>query len=308
MRPVVLALTALLLLLPTVVCAAPAALPTTGLNEQTGFIDITPAHGGGAPTRMQYTMYRPDGPGPFPWLLVNHGRSRNPKSQPADRPLVLARHMVARGYAVVAPMRRGFASTPGTYRHNACAYLRRIDADGWGTLDDWGFTEEAFDLHAFVNAFVRRPEVDRHRIVMVSQSGGFTSTLGYMTTPHAGALGYINFVGGGFSYCGGKEDLALTRQAGAHLGRHVKRPGLWIYAQQDSFVSAATYRIMFNSFVAAGGKASWVVLAPPIEEGHYMMGDERAVPTWWPSVEAFLQQLNLPTEVRYRVVPDARRR
>ncbi len=281
--------------------ASALVLPVTGLNERTAFIEITPADGGGERIRMQYTLYRPDGPGPFPLALINHGRSRDPRSQPADRPVVLAREMVARGYAVVAPMRRGFAETLGRYQDNPCTYHRRIDADGLAHQREWDATEEAFDLHAFVNAVVGFREIDRSRIVLVSQSGGFTSTLGYMTTPRIGVLGYINFVGGGFSDCAGQDDLGLTRQAGAQLGRQVKRPGLWIYASRDSFVSARTYRVMFDSFVAAGGDASWIELDPPIEEGHYMLGDKRAVSVWWPHVETFLQRLGLPTEVRYRV-------
>ena len=152
-------------------------LPASGLNETTGFVDIAPTQKGGIPIRMQYTMYRPDGPGPFPLVLVNHGRSSDPRSQPADRPTVLARQMVARGYAVVAPMRRGFAQTQGRYEYNGCVHHRRTDADGLGVATDWDLTDEAFDLHAFLNTIVGWRVIDRSRIVMVSQSGGFTSTL-----------------------------------------------------------------------------------------------------------------------------------
>ena len=122
-----------------------------------------------------------------------------------------------------------------------------------------------------------------------------------MMLPRSGAKGYINFVGGGFSYCAGKDSRDLARRAGASLGAQVRRPGLWIYARQDSFVSATTYRAMFERFVSAGGAATWVLLAPAIEEGHYMLGDDRAVPDWWPHVEGFLQRLGLPTEHRYRI-------
>lgn len=262
-------------------------LPETALNERTGSVRIVPSKGGGERIRMQYTLYQPDGLGPFPLVVFNHGVSSDPRTQAAARPLVLARQLVTRGYAVVAPMRRGFAQTQGSYRYNFCVYHRGIDVDGLGAEKDPGMTEETFDLHAFVNEIVGLRQVDRSRIVLVSQSGGFSSVLGYMTMPRSGALGYINFVGGGFSYCAGKDNLALARQAGAGLGQRVKRPGLWIYSRQDSFVSAATYRVMFDRFVSVGGKASWVELAPPIEEGHYMLGEERAVSTWWPHVEAF---------------------
>lgn len=294
------------LVLPSAVLAGEGALPVTGLNERTRFVQIVPGKGGGERIRMQYTVYLPDGPGPFPLVLVNHGTDSNPRMQPVDRPIVLAREMVARGYAVVAPMRRGFAGTQGRYQHNSCVEHRRIDVQGLGSSKDWSMTDEVFDLHAFINAIVGMPEIDRSRIVMVSQSGGFTSTLGYMTMPRSGALGYINFVGGGFSYCAGKVNLALASQSGMRLGQKVQRPGLWIYARQDSFVSAATYRVMFNSFVSAGGKASWVELNPPIEEGHYMLGEDKAVSTWWPHVEAFLQSLGLPTHVRYKIAESSR--
>jgi dienelactone hydrolase len=273
--------------------------PVTGLNERTVFIEITPTINGGERFRMQYTLYHPDGPGPFPVAVVNHGRSRDPGSQPVDRPTVLARELVARGYAVVAPMRRGFAGTPGNYMGNGCLDHGRMDGDRSLHLHDWDVTDEVFDLRAFIDAIVDLHEIDRSRIVMFSQSGGFTSTLGYMTAPRSGVLGYINFVGGGFD-CVGRQDLSLG-QAGEQLGGQVKRPGLWIYARQDSFVPAAAYHVMFDSFVAAGGDASWIELAPHIKEGHYMLGNKRAVSVWWPHVETFLRRLGLPTEVRYRV-------
>ncbi|AOW12459.1 hypothetical protein LPB72_08500 [Hydrogenophaga crassostreae] len=255
---------------------------------------------------MPYTLFLPDGPGPFPLIVFNHGVSIDPRSQATARPLVLARQMVARGYAVVAPMRRGFAQTQGSYRYNYCVYHRGIDVDGLGTEKDPGMTDETFDLHAFVNEIVGLREVDRSRIVLVSQSGGFAPVLGYMTMPRSGALGYINFVGGGFSYCARKDNLALARQAGAALGQKVKRPGLWIYSRQDSFVSAATYRVMFDRFVSVGGEATLVELNPPIDEGHYMIGEEKAVSTWWPHVEGYLRHLGLPTEVRFVVAGGAR--
>lgn len=303
----VLAAIAMTFVLPPTASAGEKSLPVTGLNARTGSVQLVPSKGGGERIRMPYTLYMPDGPGPFPLVVFNHGVSSDPRSQATARPLILASQMVARGYAVVAPMRRGFAQTQGSYQYNACVYHRRIDVDGWGTERDPAMTEEAFDLHAFLGEIVGLSKVDPSRIVLVSQSGGFSPTLGYMTMPRSGVLGYINFVGGGFSYCAGKESASLARQAGAVLGKRVKRPGLWIYARQDSFVSAGIYRVMFDKFVSSGGKASWVLLNPPIDEGHYMLSEAGAVPIWWPHVEAFLRELGLPTDLRFEVVGDARR-
>lgn len=280
------------------------ALPALKLIERSGFVWVGGDKGGGGERiRMQYKLYLPEGQGPFPLIISNHGRNSVPRAQHVNRPIVLALEMVARGYAVIAPMRRGFANSDGSAQINSCVDRRRIDARGLGSSQDWGMSSEVIDLHAFVNQIVGLREVDRTRMVMVSQSGGFTSTLGYMTMPRHGVLGYINFVGGGFSYCGPDENVNtnFARRSGRDLGPRVKRPGLWIYAKQDSYVSATAYRTMFDSFTSAGGKASWVLLEPPIEEGHFMLGHYAAVSTWWPHVEFFLKQLNLPTELRYRV-------
>lgn len=277
-----------------------AALPVTAVNEEVGYLPVRPATGGGAQFPMQYTLYKPDGPGPFPLVVVNHGQTRNPRAQPRDQPRVLAFQFVARGYAVVAPMRRGFAGTPGSYRSNYCVDSRHLDKQGRGNQQSWDFTEETFDLHAFINQIVGRPDVDRSRMLMVSQSGGFTSTLGYLTAPRSGLRGYVNFVGGGFISCDGSKG-SESRAAGAELGPRVRREGLWIYAKRDSFVSAASARVLYDAFVRSGGRAQWLELDPPIEEGHYMLGDFRAVATWWPHVEAFLRKLEMPTDVRFRV-------
>lgn len=197
-----------------------AALPITAVNEEVGTLPIEPAPGGGSRLQMQYTLYKPDGPGPFPLVVVNHGQGRNPRTQPRDRPIVLAFQMVARGYAVVAPMRRGFAGTPGERRGNHCVDSRRLDKQGWGNEQSWDFTEEAFDLHAFINQIVGRRDIDRSRILIVSQSGGLTSTLGYMTTPRSGLRGYVNFVGGGFISCEGSKGTE-SNAAGVELGPRV---------------------------------------------------------------------------------------
>jgi dienelactone hydrolase len=294
-------LVVLLLLLPLRAAAQTETLRWTNLNERVEEISIVPAPGGGERINMSFTSYRPDGPGPFPLVIVNHGQSSNPRTQARDRPIVLARELVARGYAVVAPMRRGFAETPGTFLSNPCVIHRRIDKDGLGWLSHLDSTGEVFDLHAFVNAIVARPYVDRTRLLLVSQSGGLTSTLGYMTTARASVRGYINFVGGGFFRCGREHRPDMSRAAGQELGPAMRGKGLWIYATQDSFVPAAEARVMFDSLIATGARTHWIELAPPIEEGHYMIGEFRAVPTWWPHVESFLNELGLPTERRYRV-------
>ena len=76
------------------------------LNEQ---IIKIPA-GRAQDVQLETTVFRPPGPGPFPLLIVNHGKAPgNPKLQARDRFIYLATAFVRRGYAVMVPMRTGFA-------------------------------------------------------------------------------------------------------------------------------------------------------------------------------------------------------
>ena len=66
----------------------------------------------GALTLAGY-VYKPDGPGPFPTLVWNHGSEPNPGGGPQFDSV--AAIFVPAGYVVVAPMRRGHSDSRGTY-------------------------------------------------------------------------------------------------------------------------------------------------------------------------------------------------
>ena len=55
-------------------------------------------------------IHRPDGQGPFPAILYNHGSERQPGSKPE-----IAAVFNARGYVVLVPHRRGHGRSPGPY-------------------------------------------------------------------------------------------------------------------------------------------------------------------------------------------------
>ena len=55
-------------------------------------------------------LWKPDGPGPFPAVLWNHGSEGSPGWQP-----VLGQFYTAHGYVFFIPHRRGQGRSPGTY-------------------------------------------------------------------------------------------------------------------------------------------------------------------------------------------------
>ena len=55
---------------------------------------------------LETTIYRPDGAGPFPVAIINHGKAPgDARFQARYRPAQAARYFLQRGYAVVVPMR-----------------------------------------------------------------------------------------------------------------------------------------------------------------------------------------------------------
>ena len=66
------------------------------LNEQ---IIMLPVGGGFGATQLETTIFKPNGDGPFPLALINHGKSPgNPLFQERARFLMAANALVARGY------------------------------------------------------------------------------------------------------------------------------------------------------------------------------------------------------------------
>src|SRR5258707_7854607 len=58
-------------------------------------------------------LFKPDGPGPFPAILWNHGSEKNPGGGPQFD--AVAGIFVPHGYVVFAPVRRGHQMSEGSY-------------------------------------------------------------------------------------------------------------------------------------------------------------------------------------------------
>src|SRR6266536_1283461 len=89
-----------------------AVLPRASDAQPRPFNKQRVTYTNGALTLVGY-IYKPDGPGPFPTLVWNHGSEPNPGGGPQFDSV--AAIFVPAGYAVVAPMRRGHSDSQGTY-------------------------------------------------------------------------------------------------------------------------------------------------------------------------------------------------
>src|SRR5262249_18356129 len=78
-------------------------------------------------------VYKPDGPGPFPTVIWNHGSEKTPgRSRQFD---AVADIFVPAGYVVFAPSRRGHDSSDGAYFSGFIeAAVKKGGPDGAGRL------------------------------------------------------------------------------------------------------------------------------------------------------------------------------
>ena len=257
--------------------AAPR-IENTALLEQVVMIPAS------ADVKLETTIFKPPGNGPFPILIMNHGKALgDPHEQQRDRFLVISREFVKRGYAVVIPMRKGFSKSTGQYVEAAC------DMTANGKI-------QAHDLDAVLRYIAKQPWADGHRIVAAGQSYGGLATLALGTHGFPGLKGLINFAGGLRTYgtdCAWQTSLV---NAFAEFGKRATVPSIWFYGQNDSFFNPELASRMHQAYVADGANAKLLSFGPFKKDAHGMSGSWDGVKIWWPKTEEFLRQIGMPTE------------
>ncbi|HTI19120.1 MAG TPA: prolyl oligopeptidase family serine peptidase [Trinickia sp.] len=254
------------------------------LNER---VVRVPVDGTGNIT-LETTIFKPDGPGPFPLVVFNHGKiAGDPGAQSRSRPLAFAREFVRRGYVVVAPNREGFANSDGTYRQEGC----NVEKNG---------IMQADDVAATIAYMSQQPYVDASRIVVAGTSHGGLATIAYGMRAAPGVRGLINFSGGlRQDACSGWQNN-LTH-AFESYGEHVQLPSLWLYGDNDSIWTPELTARMYAAYTDQGASATMVDVGRYKNDAHRLVVDRDSVSLWWPSVEAFLNRIHMPTRTEYRV-------
>lgn len=262
------------------------------VNEQ---VVMIAKKGGLFSFELETTIYKPDGDGPFPLVIINHGKSfGDPRFQGRARHSAAARFFLQRGYAVLMPMRQGFSKSTGNYIGGGC----NIDSNG---------LQQAQDTKAALDWAVSQTWADKANILIMGQSHGGWTTLAFGTLNYPGVRGLVNFAGGlRQDSCAGWEG-SLARAAGGY-GKETQVPSLWFYGDNDSFFAPYTFRPMFEKYTAAGGKAELVAFGNFGSDAHSMFGSRAGLPIWQPKVNAFMQSIGLPTAItqaKYGNAPSA---
>jgi dienelactone hydrolase len=238
---------------------------------------------------METTVFQPNGPGPYPLLIINHGKDAGPPSQQQrDRFIFMATAFVKRGYAVMVPMRQGFANSTGRYRDYGC----NMTANGYA---------QAEDVRAAVEFARAQDWIDGERIVVAGQSYGGMATLALGTRELPGVRGLINFAGGLRDIANRCDWRSELLRAFGTYGASNRMASLWLYGANDSLFGPDLVNRLHDAYVRAGGQARLVEFGNFKRDAHGLIASRDGEKIWWHETEPFLKQIGMPTEERYKV-------
>jgi dienelactone hydrolase len=232
---------------------------------------------------METTLFKPDGNGPFPVVVINHGKSPgNNHLQSRNRAMPATREFLQRGYAVVLPMRQGFSKSGGAAVGEGC----NIEGNG---------EAQAEDVKSVVAWLGQQPWADTSQMIMMGQSHGGLTTLAYAQEPHPGFKLFVNFAGG-LKRTGGCQWETALKGAYAAYGSKTKVPSLWFYGENDSYFPPSVIKPAFEAYQSAGGPAEMIAYGVFGADAHAMFGSYSGLPIWWKRVEEKLAVVALPSK------------
>jgi dienelactone hydrolase len=265
-------------------CAALAFPAAAALRES---VMRVPVADRGEVATIEVTVFRPEGDGPFPIVVLSHGSPRTAalrRKQGRRRLLAQSERFVAMGFAVLVPTRRGYGESGGRW------------AEGYGRCSDPDYyragLESALDLRAAVDAVRGERWADTKHVLLAGQSAGGFASVAASSMPFEGLAGVVNFAGGRGSRA--SDDVCGEARLVEAMGRYgaaSRVPELWIYSANDHFFAPALARRMHTAFVAAGGRAELVEAPASGLDGHGYFA--RAMDDWTPRVARFARALGL---------------
>jgi dienelactone hydrolase len=236
--------------------------------------------------KIEAYVYKPEGAGPFPAVIYNHG-SRAGRER-VEMPFVYVGAMLgAGGYVVVVPERRGYGRSEGK------AFSEEI-GDDRGSRYVNRLQEEADDVIAAAELAKAQPYVDGTRISVMGWSfGGIVSVFAASRGPAFGAV--VDQAGGALSWDGSP---ALQRALKEAAGR-IRVPLLGMVAQNDR--TTQSVKVVVEEAKKHGGNAKLIVYPAftprenpnGIASGHMIFGVE-GWRIWEADVKEFLGRYMAP--------------
>jgi pimeloyl-ACP methyl ester carboxylesterase len=227
----------------------------------------------GTPVNLEVVIFRPDGAGPWPLAVFNHGSTGNGRNSALFTETFfdvgLAGFLNNRGWIVAFPQRRGRGRSDGLYDEGFSADRRQgYTCDFDVSLS--GADRALDDIGAAMAVLRQRPDVAPSRVLIGGVSRGGILSVAYAGMHPDQIFGVINFVGG---WMGTGCDTASRLNGTLFVrGARFDRPTLWLYGDQDPFYDLQHSRNNFMLFQSAGGKGRFLEFNVPGGYGHAVLG------------------------------------
>src|SRR5262245_12392153 len=240
-------------------------------------------------------ILRPEGAGPYGAIVLNHGAAVSAEERRTESPDLLlhtAAVFARRGYVVVMPLRRGFGATGGEFAEDAGS-CRNPDYPR-------GEAAAAEDVMAAYDYTRALPYVDGSRMILAGQSAGGVTSLYTAARDPQGLVAVLAFAAGRGGNPARNPGVPCAVEPLARvfdeMGKQVKVPVLFHYAENDHFFNSQTSRLWYERFTAGGAHAEYVLQPPFGKDGHYIFSEDSGVRYWVPAVERFLSRNGVPFE------------
>jgi len=243
----------------------------------------------GKPVRLEAVIFRPEGEGPFPLAVINHGstgRGNNPRLFTETWfSIDLADFLNDRGWIVAFPQRRGRGKSDGLYDEGFPS-IRTFGYSCDTNIALAGADRALGDIDAAISVLRRRPDVAPSPVLIGGQSRGGVLSIAYAGLHPEQIAGVINFVGGWLGE--GCWAASTVNHALFERGAAYGRSTIWLYGQNDPFYSMAHSRDNFAAFEKAGGKGKFLEFEAPVGQGHGLVGRPKL---WSGPIDLYLNSL-----------------
>lgn len=245
--------------------------------------------GGIVDIKLQATLYKPAGNGPFPLIVLNHG-STGPGYTPVSQTFRwpdLSQIFLDRGFVVLAPMRKGRGQSEGSYGER---YERNFGSGESGMKQGM---EDLDSVFAFAKTL---SYVDSSRVLISGISRGGILSVVYAAKRQGNVVGVINFVGGWFSDRWSAEAGSFNEHVFRDAGTGAKVKNLWLYAANDSFYSAESIRNFAALFQGSGGKLDLRLYGNVGRNGHSLASYPSV---WHADLSSYLESIGFPLSTKH---------
>ena len=267
------------------------ALAQTSLAQTSSSGETVVVHNGAV--TLHALLWRPQGKGPFPAILLNHGSGRTPEDLKQLGPYekqadVLGPTFARHGYVFLYLFRRGVGLSADQGKNAVDLMNAETTAHGpqgrnalqMKLLENDDMTDALAGLK-FLRAF---PEVDNNRVAVIGHSfGGSLTVLMAEREPKLRAV--IIFSGAGYSWDRSPE---LRERLFAAVA-HIQAPMFFIHATNDYSLNSGKD---MDARLAKLGKPHRLKIYPPIgktvDDGHSFL--YLGVSIWEPDVFGFLDE------------------